>query len=245
MGFEAQNRIHLVGRVANVETLLSGKTIGNPEQPVQAHDVVDSKKLGEAKVITDVSDRIPISVGAHCFRMRWLKRPVLSRCENRIRWRSSAHSFDKELGISPGIEAVLMKAQGKVEIEKTSRRLAVVREFAKLALNKELSVEVVALSRLPARIVGARPKAHVLLELRILPEKTLEVFKSRSACVSEKGVRQHLEHAAFRPHYFAVVDEFRCAGPGLHQTLRLCGRCKLRSPSRIDVELIPEKAAYR
>lgn len=145
VGLEAQDRVHFFGGILNVEPVFSSEAVRNPEEPVKTHDMIDSQQFCVAKMIADVGNRISITIRSHGFGMHRIERPVLSSCEDRVRRRTAADALHKELGITPRIEAVRMKAQRQIEIEQTSRGLAVIRKFAELSLNEPLSVEIVLL----------------------------------------------------------------------------------------------------
>src|SRR5438093_9778570 len=101
MGFEAQNRIKLLSGITDVSAFAGWVALRNPIEPMQAHDMVDSKQAGVPHLETDVVYKIAVFALAKLLRIQRAESPVLAFGEIEIRRRSGSSLACENILLAP------------------------------------------------------------------------------------------------------------------------------------------------
>ena len=108
---------HLGKRVADVDAVGGGEAVGDPEEPVEAHRVVDAQRAGMVEHgVERFAERLEVARDEAGRRER-REAPVLARRVVIVGRRADAGAGHGQGAVRPGGRAVRRDADGEVEIE--------------------------------------------------------------------------------------------------------------------------------
>src|SRR5207249_596092 len=113
--FKAADREELLGAISNVCAIFRLQAVGDPEQTVKAHYVVDSKYAGVLQLMTQAADEVFIALPPQRLRVKRRKRPHLALGEEGVRRSSGADSADKSIAPVPHVVPLRVKAQRQIK----------------------------------------------------------------------------------------------------------------------------------
>ena len=104
-----------VERHLYVDTVARLTSARNPEQPLQAHYVIDAKHSGHAQVVRERGAQLLVTFRPDCFRARGRKAPRLALSKEAVGWGTDFHVCCVEVPTPPDVVAARVDAHGKVE----------------------------------------------------------------------------------------------------------------------------------
>ena len=233
---DLENRIELVGRVRDVETFGRRRVSRDPIKAMEAHHVIDAQHRGMPHVGGDRRGKGPVAAGADSLRVERRQRPVLALFEEAIGRGANRRALNKGGAVAPGVVAVTVDADWKVEIEPRTRRgqcaeLAVERILDEDMIAPAIAVDVALREAARARRLGPlrpwalcrlheRPKARVVVKLRSGGDSRVEGIRPPGPGLGG----ERLEEGANVGGDCPVVDPARfAAGSGSGPELRGSG----------------------
>jgi len=218
VGLEAQERVLFFGGIRHVHAFGRLGPFGDPEQPVEAHDMVHPKIARVTHLVAQTLGKILVPLRAAVLRVEWRTIPVLTTSEEGVRRSSDRYSRREEMGPPPGIVAIRVHSHGQVQ-EETGRDTA--RKAAQLFCHLPLAVKVIVtrLQNLRRRCLDACARESVFLHLRLQAKEFREVRHTRRICCLGETPAQSLQHPLLACHYALVVDQrlfLECRDLSLH-----------------------------
>ena len=189
LALEREDGQEVVGRVADVRPVPGRRAPGDPEQPEQAHDVVDAHPAGVAEPGPHRLDERPVPGGAEPVRHERRQPPVLPVEREVVGRRAHRDALGQHVLPRPGVGALAVEADGEVGHQaerppgpsRAARRAATgprretrpapARSAAKRATAGDAGMPVLGRPAPPPRPVtlGERAEGRELLEAPPLP----------------------------------------------------------------------------
>ena len=237
VGLQRQDGEQLLGRIAHVDPLPLVDAAGDPEQPVELHDVVDAQDAGVRQVVAQHGAQVAVPLQPLALRVDGVEPPVLAAAEQRVGRRTGGSAGGEQVALAPGVERRRRDAERQVEVEPAAgvQRLG---GGCHLLLGGELGVEMeavdgaveavgiepgaaivagagpgVAEGRRPvlpagAEALGAGAEGGIEVEVRPPLAQRGELGAARRRGVlGEERLGQRLEDAALEGGHAAVVDQ--------------------------------------
>ena len=95
MGFQAQNRVVLLGAMVNVKTFGGAEAVGHPKDAMQAHHMIDAQHRGVRHVVAQALPVVAVTLAPDGARMLRRKSPVLTFDEEPVGGRAPGR-FQRE-----------------------------------------------------------------------------------------------------------------------------------------------------
>ncbi len=114
LALEREDGQEIVGRIPDVRAIPGGRATGDPEQPEQAHDVVDAHPSRVAEPGPHRLDERPVPRGAEPVRHERRQTPVLPLEREVVGRRPHRDTLGQHVLPCPGVGALAVEADGEV-----------------------------------------------------------------------------------------------------------------------------------
>src|SRR5205085_11223347 len=108
---DGQNRVQLLLRIAYVDAVLRLAAARDPEEPVQAHDVVDAEDAGVRELVAYALAEVVVTPDADGVGVERREAPVLPLGEEEVGRRADADALREVRGIFVRVVALGVDAQ--------------------------------------------------------------------------------------------------------------------------------------